>query len=63
MDSNVVERSIKSVALTRKNSLSVGSVRGGKAFAVIASLVNTCKLIGVDPEIWPNGACKHAPVG
>jgi hypothetical protein len=52
VDSNIVERSMKSVALTRKNSLFVGSVHGGKTFAVIASLVNTCKLNGVDPEIW-----------
>lgn len=50
--SNVVERSIKSVALTRKNSLFVGNARGGKTFAVLASLVNTCKLNGVDPEAW-----------
>jgi transposase len=52
VDSNVVERSIKSVALTRKNSLFVGNARGGKTFAVLASLVNTCKLNGVDPEAW-----------
>ena len=52
VDSNTVERSMKSVALTRKNSLFVGSVHGGKTFAVIASLVNTCKPNGVDPEIW-----------
>lgn len=50
MDSNVVERSMKSVALTRKNSLFVGNERGGKSFAVLASLVNTAKLNGVDPE-------------
>ncbi len=52
IDSNVVERSMKSVALTRKNSLFVGNERGGKTFAVLASLVNTCKLNGVDPEVW-----------
>lgn len=52
VDSNVVERSMKSVALTRKNSLFVGSERGGKSFAVLASLVNTCKLNSVDPEVW-----------
>jgi transposase len=52
VDSNVVERSMKSVALTRKNSLFVGNERGGKTFAVLASLVNTCKLNGVDPEVW-----------
>ena len=52
VDSNVVERSMKSVALTRKNSLFVGNERGGKTFAVLASLVNTSKLNGVDPEVW-----------
>jgi hypothetical protein len=52
VDSNVVERSMKSVALTRKNSLFVGSARGGETFAVLASLVNTAKLNGVDPEVW-----------
>jgi hypothetical protein len=52
VDSNVVERSMKSVALTRKNSLFVGSARGGKTFAVLSSLINTCKLNSVDPEVW-----------
>jgi len=52
VDSNVVERSMKSVALTRKNSLFVGNERGGKSFAVLASLVNKAKLNGVDPEKW-----------
>ena len=52
VDSNVVERSMKSVALTRKNSLFVGNERGGKTFAVLASLVNTAKLNSVDPEVW-----------
>lgn len=52
VDSNVVERSMKSVALTRKNSLFVGNERGGKTFAVLASLVNTAKLNSVDPEAW-----------
>ncbi len=52
VDSNIVERSMKSVALTRKNSLFVGNERGGKSFAVLASLVNTAKLNDVDPEDW-----------
>ncbi|VTZ64406.1 hypothetical protein EMEDMD4_590018 [Sinorhizobium medicae] len=43
---------MKSLALTRKSSLFVGSTRGGETFAVLASLVNTAKLNGVDPEVW-----------
>jgi len=50
VDSNIVERAMKSVALTRKNPLFVGNKRGGKCFAVLALLVNTAKLNGVDPE-------------
>lgn len=52
VDSNVVERSMKSVVLMRKNSLFVGNKRGGKTFAILASLVNTCKLNGVDSKVW-----------
>ena len=50
MDSNTVERSIRPLALTRKNALFAGSDRGGSHWAVIASLVETCKLNGVDPQ-------------
>jgi len=50
MDSNTVERSIRPLALTRKNALFAGSDRGGQHWAVIASLVETCKLNGVDPQ-------------
>lgn len=52
VDSNVVERSMKSVALTRKNSLFVGSARGGETFAILASLINSAKLNGLDPQAW-----------
>jgi len=52
MDSNTVERSIRPLALTRKNALFAGSDRGGQHWAVIASLVETCKLNGVDPQSY-----------
>ena len=40
------------MALTRKNALFAGSDRGGQTWAVIASLVETCKLNGVDPQAY-----------
>jgi transposase len=49
IDSNVVERSIRPIALNRKNALFAGSDGGGEHWAVIASLIETCKLNGVDP--------------
>jgi transposase len=50
IDSNVVERSIRPIALNRKNALFAGSDGGGEHWAVIASLVETCKLCNVEPQ-------------
>jgi transposase len=36
----------------RKNHLFAGSDGGGEHWAVIASLVETCKMNGVDPEAY-----------
>ena len=52
IDSNVVERSIRPIALNRKNALFAGSDGGGEHWAVIASLVETCKLNTVDPLVY-----------
>jgi transposase len=52
IDSNVVERSIRPIALGRKNHLFAGSDGGGEHWAVIASLVETCKMNAVDPQAY-----------
>ena len=52
IDSNIIERSMKSVALTRKNSMFVGNIQGGETFAILASLINSAKLNGLDPYTW-----------
>ena len=44
IDSNVVERTIRPIALNRKNALFAGSDGGAEHWAVIASLIETCKL-------------------
>ena len=49
IDTNVVERAIRPLALNRKNALFAGSDSGAEHWAVIASLVETCKLTGVEP--------------
>jgi hypothetical protein len=50
LDTNTVERSMRPVALSRKNALFAGSDEGGANWAAVASLVETCKLNSVDPE-------------
>jgi transposase len=52
IDSNVVERSIRPIALNRKNALFAGSDGGGEHWATIASLVETAKLNAVDPHAY-----------
>jgi transposase len=52
IDSNAVERSIRPLALNRKNALFAGSDGGGEHWAILASLIETCKLNGVDPEAY-----------
>ncbi len=52
IDSNIVERSMRPIALNRKNALFAGSDGGGEHWAIVASLVETCKLCGVDPQAY-----------
>jgi len=52
IDSNVVERAIRPIALNRKNALFAGSDGGAEHWAVIASLIETCKLVSVEPQTY-----------
>ena len=52
IDNNTVERSIRGLALNRKNALFAGHDMGAENWATIASLIETCKLNGVDPLAW-----------
>jgi hypothetical protein len=38
------------IALTRKNALFAGSDGGAEHWAVIASLIESCKLLGIEPH-------------
>ena len=52
LDTNTVERAIRPIALGRKNSLFAGSDGGARHWAIVASLVATAKLNGVEPLAW-----------
>jgi hypothetical protein len=52
IDTNVVERAMRPIAINRKNSLFAGSDEGGANWATIASLIETCKLNAVNPHAW-----------
>ncbi|MBB6262211.1 transposase [Paenochrobactrum gallinarii] len=52
IDSNIVERAIRPQTITRKNSLFAGSEGGGRTWATLATLLQTCKMNSVDPLNW-----------
>ena len=52
MDTNPVENRIRPLVLTRKNALFAGHDEGGQTWARIASVIETCKLNGVDPYAY-----------
>lgn len=52
LDTNPVENLIRPIALTRKNALFAGHEAGAENWALLASLVATCKLNGVDPAAY-----------
>jgi len=52
LDSNIVERAIRPQTITRKNSLFAGSDGGGRTWATIATLLQTCRMNNVDPTAW-----------
>jgi transposase len=52
IDSNTVERSMRPVALNRKNALFAGSDDGAENWAMLASLIETGKLHGINPEAY-----------
>ena len=52
LDNNSVERTIRPIALNRKNALFAGHDAGAENWATIASLIETCKLNAVDPQAY-----------
>src|SRR5437588_9974573 len=64
IDNNAAERSLRAVALGRKNYLFAGSDAGGERAAAIYSLIGSAKLNGIDPEAYDTGAmfCLSSPI-
>ena len=49
LDNNTVERSIRPIALKRKNALFAGFDGGAEHWATVVSLIETCNLNDIDP--------------
>jgi transposase len=59
IDNNAAERSLRAVALGRKNYLFAGSDSGGERAAAIYSLLGSAKLNGIDPEAYLSAVLRR----
>lgn len=50
LDNNVAERAVRPLAIGRKNWLFFGSPAGGEVGAILFSLVQTCRGLGINPR-------------
>jgi len=49
IDNNGAERSLRGIAVGRRNWMFYGSDNGGRTAAVLTSFITTCKRLGIDP--------------
>lgn len=59
LDNNSAERSLRPIALGRKNYLFAGSVAGGQRAAVLYSILGTAKLNGINPNAYLTAVLKR----
>jgi transposase len=52
LTNNAAERALRGVAVGRKNWTFAGSDAGGHRAAAVYTLIETCKMNGVDPQAW-----------
>jgi transposase len=63
LDTNIVERAMRPVALGRKNPLFAGADSGGNHWAIVATLIQTAKLNDVEPMAWLTDVLKRIVSG
>jgi transposase len=61
IDNNRTERSLRGIAVGRRNWTFLGSDRGGKTMAILRSFVSSCELNNVDPFAWFQDVLARIP--
>lgn len=61
IDNNAAERSLRAVAVGRKNYLFAGSDQGGKTAAVLYSISQTCNSLAIDPFAYLQDVLTRLP--
>ena len=63
VDTNTVERTMRPIALGRKNALFAGHDEGGRSWARIASLIATAKINGIEPFAYLKATLQAVAAG
>jgi transposase len=63
LDTNVVERAIRPIVLTRKNALFAGSDGGARSWTIVASLIQSAKLNDVEPFAYLRDVLQRLVAG
>jgi transposase len=61
IDNNGAENQLRIVAVGRKNWLFAGSLEGARWTAILYSLVQSCRLVGVDPFLYFRDVLRRLP--
>ena len=61
MDNNLIENSIRPLAIGRKNFLFCGNHEAAVRAAIVYSLIGTCKALDVDPKEWMEDILNRMP--
>lgn len=61
IDNNLIENSIRPLAIGRKNYLFCGNDASAHRAAIVYSLIGSCKAAGVDPREWMEYALRKIP--
>jgi transposase len=63
MDTNIVERAMRPIALGRKNALFAGADSGGRHWSIVATLIQSAELNDVEPLAWLADVLKRIVSG
>ena len=59
LDNNTAERSVRGIAVGRKNYMFAGSDNGGERAAAIYTLIESAKLNNINPQAWLTDVLKR----
>jgi hypothetical protein len=61
IDNNLIENAIRPTAVGKKNWLFVGAAEAGKKAAILFTIVEACRRLGIDPHAYLHDVLTELP--